>query len=289
MNVCPIWRDYTESVSPDIELMDIHPFELNKNTPVTDVREVMACAKTWQERNKMNMFVCDYHFWTHQCLDVGGINLAKVINGDVKGFRANGLLGMIEDGSQRSFFPNGLCFYTYAATLFDSTLSADKIAEDYYSHAYGEDWRTVYDFVDSVGKAFGHKYLEGKASADLTKNKYYDPAHAEDLRAVKKLIEDFLPFYEAHKNMPMRAQTVSYRLLGHFLAYCEGLAPILVLKCSGLDAEAVEAYARFLNEFGKREQEIERYYDQSLYGMTFALYNNFLKGALKAQKKALNM
>ena len=289
MNVCPIWRDYTEPVSPNIELMDIHPFELNKNTPVTDVREVMACAKGWQERNKMNMFVYDYHFWTHQCLDVGGISLAKVIHGDVLGFKSNGLLGMIEDGSQRSFFPNGLCFYVYARTLFDTSLSFDQIAEDYYSHAYGEDWKIVYEFVESVGKAFGHKYLEGKASADPTKNKYYDPAHAESLRSVKKLVDEFRPFYEAHKNMPMRAQTVSYRLLNYFLKYCEGLAPILVLKCSGLDDEAMQAYADFLNEFGKYEIEIERYYDQSLYGMTFALYNKFLRGALKAQKKALNV
>ena len=89
--------------------------------------------------------------------------------------------------------------------------------------------------------------------------------------------------------MPMRAQTVAYRLLDKYLDYCEGLVPVLVYKCLGADEEAVVEYARFINEFGKNEIAIERYYDQSLFAMTFALYTNIVKGALKEQKKALNV
>jgi hypothetical protein len=89
--------------------------------------------------------------------------------------------------------------------------------------------------------------------------------------------------------MPMRAQTVAYRLLMRYLDYCEGLADVMILKCLGADAEAVVRYASFLNEFGKYEIEIERYYDQSLYAMTYGLYIDICRGALKEQKKALNV
>jgi len=289
MNVCPIWRDYSRSVDPELQMSEIHPFVLNKNTPVKDVSEVLACAKTWHERNGMNMFVYDYHFWTHQCLEVGGISLAKVIHGDVKAFKAHGLLGMIEDGSQRSYFPNGFAYYVYGSTLFDTSVDFESLTEDYFSFAYGDDWREVYSFLLELGKAFDHEYLEGKRSSDASKGKYYAPGHAEDIRRAKKLAAEFRPFCEAHKNMSMRAQTVAYRLLMRYLDYCEGLADVMVLKCLGADAEAVSKYAAFLNEFGKYEIEIERYYDQSLYAMTYGLYIDICRGALKEQKKALNV
>ena len=74
-----------------------------------------------------------------------------------------------------------------------------------------------------------------------------------------------------------------------YLEYCTGIARVLILKCVGANEEAVKEYADFLNEFGKREIEIERFYDQSLYGMTFGLYIDIVRGALKEQKKALNV
>jgi hypothetical protein len=173
--------------------------------------------------------------------------------------------------------------------LFDTSLDFDALAEDYFSFTYGEEWKEVYSFLSELGKAFDHEYLEGKRSSDTEKGKYYAPEHADDIRRAKKLIAEFRPFCEAHKNMPMRAQTVAYRLLMRYLDYCEGLADVMILKCLGADAEAVSKYAAFLNEFGKYEIEIERYYDQSLYAMTYGLYIDICRGALKEQKKALNV
>ena len=196
---------------------------------------------------------------------------------------------MIEDGSQRSFFPNGFAFYVYASTLFDNSVDFDNLAEDYFSHAYGEDWKEVYSFLENLGNAFGHKYLEGKASENKEKGKYYAPSHADSIRSAKRMIAEFRPFVREHKNMPMRAQTVAFRLLDKYLDYCEGIVPVLTYKCLGANEEAVSEYAKFINEFGKNEIEIERYYDQSLFAMTFGLYTDIVRGALKEQKKVLNV
>ena len=92
---------------------------------------------------------------------------------------------------------------------------------------------------------------------------------AEGYRQVPSLIEEFRPFAEAHKNMPMRAQTVAYKLLRYYLEYCEKLAPILTLKCFGAGKEAVAAYEKFLDDFGRHEVEIERWYDQHMCGTAF--------------------
>nr|MBQ4318189.1 hypothetical protein [Clostridia bacterium] len=56
------------------------------------------------------------------------------------------------------------------------------------------------------------------------------------------------------------------RLMIKYLEYCERLAKGAALKAVGADAEASNAFNELLNEFGKYEVEIERYYDQYMMG-----------------------
>ena len=71
---------------------------------------------------------------------------------------------------------------------------------------------------------------------------------------------------EAHKNMPMRSQTVAYRILRRYLEYVCGIADIFTLKCLGAGKEAKELNKKFLVDFGKYEIELERYFDICIYG-----------------------
>ena len=64
--------------------------------------------------------------------------------------------------------------------------------------------------------------------------------------------------------MPYRAQTVSYRILARYLEYCKNIANLLVLKSSGKEYAAKDAYDKFRIEFGKYELEMERCYDQQM-------------------------
>ena len=89
---------------------------------------------------------------------------------------------------------------------------------------------------------------------------------AEKLRKTPEVIAEFRPFVEAHKNMPYRAQTVSYRLLNYFLEYVTGYSEFMVLKGFGAAKEAKDMCFKFLDEFGKHELAIERYYDQRNFG-----------------------
>jgi hypothetical protein len=175
-----------------------------------------------------------------------------------------GLGGCIEDGSQRSFFPNGFHMHIYAETLFDRNSEFDAVRQDYFRHLYGEDWEAVADLLEDITKTFDFGYMEGEKSADPDRGAYYDPARAKRLETVPELAQRARALAADHSEMPTRPQTVAYRLLMRYLDYCEGLADVMILKCLGADAEAVVRYASFLNEFGKYEIEIERYYDQSL-------------------------
>ena len=85
---------------------------------------------------------------------------------------------------------------------------------------------------------------------------------AEKFRSVKGICDALRPFVEAHKNMPLRSQTVMYRVLRRYLDYCTGLAYPLTLKCVGLGREACIAFDEFITDFGKYELEMDALFDQ---------------------------
>ena len=257
-----ITRTYTKSVPQEkVPEMPLEPFKLNakgnEGLPKT-VDEYLLHARRWQETGECPSLVYEYHFWLHQYRDPGMMAFSKVIHDDVKGYRVNGFNGLIEDGSQRSFFPNGFNFYVYAATLFDTSVDYEELKKDYFTTAYGEIADDVINYLTKITEAFDINYLMKEGSL-------YAPSHVPALRSVKDITAEFAPVFEAHKNMPYRAQTVAVRLLLKHLEYCNALSDVFVLKAYGADKEAVALYNEFLKSFGKYETEIETYFDQRMF------------------------
>ena len=153
--------------------------------------------------------------------------------------------------------------------IFDLSSDFDALVEDYFSAAYGEDWGKVKEYFTRLGEIYEHKYIAGDKYADRGDSRYYSPEHAEKMRGVYALSEEFKPFFESHKNMPMRAQTVAMRLLRRYAKLWESMAKPLILKAYGADAEAKEAYLAVLDEIGKHEVEDERWFDLHQFGMAY--------------------
>ncbi len=274
--LAPITRTYTEGVAQrPVSIEGLPKYERNKVVLPTASDTGIAFAKSWQATCDVDIIVYEYHFWHNQAYELSTVKYAKIIHEDIRGYRYHNLRGIIEDGSQRSFFPNGFPFYTYGVTLFDSSVDFEKLKEDYFSHAYGEDWKEVLAFYEKMGECFDHKFLAGERSANEKIGQYYNPAMAEKLRAVKGIVEEFTPFVEKHKRMPLRAQTVAFRLLYRYLEYVQGLSEVLILKSVGAGKEAKALYTKFLEEFGKYELEMERWFDMVTMGN--AMYKRVLK------------
>ena len=262
--IAAISRNYTECVDPNLDVtkIELPKYELNKSQLPKSVNEYIAHGKLWQERCRVQSFVYEYHFWLHQYRDLGIFDFAKLIYDDVRGYKANGCNGIVEDGSQRSFFPNGFPFYVYASTLFDTSVDFEELKTDFFSHAYGENYKEVIRFFENLGKTVSHKYFEGKAYENLDKGPFYKPEIYEDIKKAARVANEFAPFVTEHKNMPYRAQTVSFRILNRYLEYCKRISDALALKAIGEEYKALELYKEFLREFGKYELEMERSYDQ---------------------------
>ena len=269
----PISREYSYPLAVTDENPEIVPYVRNKNRLPNNFNELYRHFKNWTKDWYGANLSYEYHFWRHMIYDVSGTSLSKVINGDIKFYKKSNINGVIEDGSQRSFFPTGLAFYTYARTLYDVNLTAEEIAEEYFSAAFGEDWRKFYDYLDRLGGAFDHAYVSGDTyrakhkGSDYAPSEsvHYDPERVERLKGVHKITEEGRALIKEHYNSDVRVRTVSVRLLEFHALYADMFADLLALKAAGKDDEADEFALKFKAEVGKYELPFERWYDHGLY------------------------
>ena len=262
----PISRRYTSSINQDSVIPPIKPYIRNAWEAPKTSEESFAYLTAWQEKWKGPTMTYEYHFWRCQYHDPGFTVLARRIYEDIRGLHERGVQGFIEDGSQRSFFPNGFPMYVYAETLMDTSKTFDEIKEDYFSHVYGKDWEKVYDLLEKISDAFDFSYMEGEKSADLSKGVLYNPEHAEALLMVPEYAARLRKIAQLHPVMPSRPETVSYRLLLRHAEYCDRLSRIFREKALGHDQTAQDEAKKFYDDFGKYEIELERYFDQGLAG-----------------------
>lgn len=258
-----ITRSYTYSIPKDPQV-ELTPFVLNKSGRLETMEEHMVRLKLWKNFVPSPAIAYEYHFWKHQFYSPGVLSFAKRLYEDVLSYRDNGLDGIIEDGSQRSFFPNGLSFYVYANMLFDTNQSFDDLVKDYFDHAYGAAADKVLAFFEKIEERMPQTYMEARHSKKRNKAEHFRPEMEEKLLSVEPLTRAFEADLAAYKNMPYRVQTVSVRMLLRYMEYLRGFAQAMALKSVGKDEEAQAKAKAFWDDFGKYELELERYYDHTM-------------------------
>ena len=192
------------------------------------------------------------------------MRLSRRIYEDVRSTKILKLEGCVEDGSNKSFFPNGFADHIFGATLLDRDLDYEAELEDYFFHVYGKDWKKARAYLEKMSDAFDHAYMCGVKSADPAKGPFYNPAHAESLATVKEIAAEGRELAKAHMAMPTRPQTVTWRLLLRHAEYCERLSEVMTAKCKGHTKYAKELLQQLLLDFGKYDYELERYFDFGL-------------------------
>ncbi len=235
--LAPISRSYTKTLVGK-ENIELPEFKLNVYNAPTDLDTFLAYFREWKKNWHGASLCYEYHFWKHQLFDTAGLELAKRIYEDIEVYRENGISGLIACGSLRSFFPNGFAYYVFARKQYDASLTYEEILEDYYFHAYGENWRQFADYLSELGEAIGFAYLEGQESVDESRGKYYNPERARKLSGVPDIVKKGREAIRENYNFPIRVRTASMRVLEYHAECAERLAKALTLKADGNDAEA---------------------------------------------------
>ena len=277
----PIQRSYTSSVD-STKIGETPAFERNKWLTPVSAEANAAFLRDWQKNWKGSCFCYEYHFWKHVVFDPGMMAISRRIYEDIVSLKSIGIEGIVEDGSQRAFFPNGFAIYIYAEALRDRNCNYEQVREDYFRHIYGDQWEAALSYLERMSETFDFAYMEGERSADPARGKYYNPDHAAQLQKVKEIAAEGRALAESHMSLPVRVQTVSMRLLLRHAEYCEKVAEFMMLKAAGQDAEAREAWLAFCEDFGRYDVELDRYYDHSFYMIIFHLFMR-MQGASKKQ------
>ena len=264
MLFAPIFRSYAYSMPGGRGKTVLSPYKRNKNVFPPDLASSFDYLDEWKKIWHGAVMAYEYHFWRHYDYSISGQMQARLISEDVKLYKNNGVNGIIQDGSQRAFFPNGLRFYTYARTLYDTSLSYEEIEEEYLSAAYGEDWQKFRDYLVRLEDALPYDFFSRDEAAKRPMG-HYDPEMAKRIATIPEITKEGRALIEAHYNSDYRVQTVLIRMLEKHAIFCDLISDWMAAKARGEIDLAERLLDKARVECGKFELQLERYFDHGLY------------------------
>ena len=272
MSFPPISRSYTSSITEDSVYPEVVPYVRNKWKSPSSIEELLAYFKHWKKTQNLQSptFVFEYHFWVHQYRDPGTIAMCRRLYEDIRSLPLMDMSGYVEDGSNKSFFPNGLQSYVYNQTLMNRDVKFEDLVEDYFSIAYGEDWEQVYKYLQKISELFDHKYMCGEKPTSGTHSIYYDPSRVAKFDEVIELAKQMETYAHDHRVQPLRIQSVHWQLLEHHARWCMVVADVMKVKCCGHDEESLVRWRELIDDFGKYDYELDRYFDMSLASYSYS-------------------
>ena len=102
--IAPITRRYTKTLPNGVQV-EPAPFVRNKLKMPPTLEDFFALFEGWKKAWSGDNISFEYHFWRAMWMDISHIGIAKRLSEDVKVYRQYGINGILEDGSQRCFFP----------------------------------------------------------------------------------------------------------------------------------------------------------------------------------------
>ncbi len=229
MLFAPISRSYSESYNTNIEGLKMPPYQRNKTALPRDVSENIMFLREWQKSFQGDTFTYEYHFMWDCYNDPGFYKMADILSQDIKKLPELSLCGMIEDQSQRNFFPTGYPQYLYCKTLWDIDTQTEDIAKEYFCSAYGEDGEECRLFMKTVSELFDPVYIRGDkgikkktttadtGSLQNGNGVIVDSEAAENIAKIPALADQFRPVVIRNLKHADPAIRLSYEYMKHYL------------------------------------------------------------------------
>ena len=260
----PIGRKYTETYASDPDFSLVQPYKRNQLTHPETTAETMAYLHEWKKMWKGDCLCYEYHFWMPQYQELGGIRLAKTIYEDITNLKKHGLKGIIEDCSQSSFFPNGFSFYVYGETLFNDQKSFEELMEEYFSVAYGEDWKKVVNYLEEISYTSDFSYMRGEKKLFPDHTRFYNPAQVETYKKLPLICDGFTEEINKHLDSQIRTRYVHWEVLKWHQKYVKIISNGVQAVCVENEEEALKWYKKLADELFPLRFLRETVYDHEL-------------------------
>ena len=270
MLFAPHSRVYTENYDLDSDHSQYIPYNRNHTTLPRGMAGCLCYLDKWKEKYPGDCFSYEYHFWRMQAYDPSYQYIAKCIYKDIHGLKKHDLHGIVEDSTPRNYLPSGLAQTVFGEALFDLDLTYEEIEEDYMSHAFGENWRLVKDFLDGICDEYVFSRLSDPPRNPETKKPIFDdPQVIPRLQNWLKLCDEFRPVLDANQKHDVRPQTVLWRNLYFLLDLIRVDAEFLIPRFRGDLHESYLKAHEGMHKLGVHEYRMQRYFDQGLWGATY--------------------
>ncbi len=233
----PITRTYSKSFAVGGRLPDLPSFERNKLRFPRSVEENVAFLRAWQQDFQGDSFDFDYHIMWDHFKDPGYTANAAVLSQDIRGLSGIGINGFMSCQVQRAFFPTGLPTTVMGRSLWNSSLSYESIASDYFESAYGPDGALVRRYLERLSELFDPVYLRGEKEAVSEKS-------AERFAEIPAVAEGFRPVIERNLCTKDPCWAKSWEYMRHHAAVSIPLARACEARARGDRASAAEEWGQ---------------------------------------------
>ncbi len=215
-------------------VIPLEPYRRNDNRGPRSVEGYLARLGRWQAQFPGDGFVFDYHLmWDYVC-DPGYHECARILHRDMASLDKIGLNGMVSCQVQRASFPTGLPMYAMAKALWDRESDFDRVEQEYFKAAFGEDGEAVMSYTRTLSRLFDPVYLRGE------KPPAANSEARENLRAAQVCIRTFQTEYLEQR----KDASPAWKYLYYHGELCLILADLLLARSYG-DMETVSwHYAR---------------------------------------------
>ncbi len=266
MIFAPVSLNYTKPFRMEEPLPALRPFVLNRIHQPESAAENLAYFKSWATFFDGDRFIYFYHLlscgWEK---DLTGYQLAKLLHQDIANLFDTGLHGASACQAQRTCFPTGFCMYVQARTLWDRFVPFTQLEQEYFSAAYGEEWRQAREILQNVAACIPPEWLQHaieRVGTDWEGRFQRLPAQ---LQAAQ------------HACLKQRGickgiQAVNWRYLEVFCDLLCALMPLLLADARGDRPAAKRAWSSFLPQMFAYEDELQEVFDMEWFARNFELF-----------------
>lgn len=255
MMFAPISRTFMKSYDIPKELPAPPPYVRNKITLPVNLEENLSFLNQWQKVFEGECFDYDYPLGRAHYGDMGYVHISKIIYDDIKCLKELHLDGYISCQELRAFLPNGLPNYVMGKCLFGTTQTFEELAEEYFTAAYGEDWKTYYEYLSQVSELCNCDYFNGKGSR---KNETV----RENMLKLKEVLLNFKEIRKNPSNSPKSDVNKIFRKhLDYHNEYCILLANALYYLSGGEQENTQKAWKDFHDFICSHELDFQKALD----------------------------
>ena len=262
----PITRIYSRSYETEPYQGQLPEYKRNQLIFPKSTTENIAYLREWQKIFNGDSFCYEYYFWRPQVSDPGYYDIARTILEDIKALKKLGLNGIVSDQSQRVFIPTGFPMYVMGQGLYDSDVSLDTLAMDFFA-TYGNDGELCKNYMTELSYLFDLKYLraEGINKNDSGQSVYVSKEAAQKLMKISSVINKFREVIKRNLSSEIRCVAKSWQYLNFHADLCERMADVYLARAEGNNEKAKALWERTHTWLSSKELEVQEAFDLFLY------------------------